>query len=100
MMKRGKRALFVSACGLAGIGIAGTLGCEAQAPEPPAGQVALPLSAITQMQDLLAEKDARTPAQKKISSQLLYLRSGRFTPAPGAGGLTGPTNAAPGTPGA
>ena len=44
---------------------------------PPELEVAveLPESAIEQMKALTAEKAARTPAQRKISSQLLYARS-------------------------
>ena len=33
---------------------------------------------MAQMEALIAEKTARTPAQRKISSALLYARSGRF----------------------
>src|SRR5262245_22808971 len=45
---------------------------------PPGGAVDLPDSALQQIEALLAEKEARTPAQRKISSQLLYEKSGRF----------------------
>jgi subtilisin-like proprotein convertase family protein len=40
--------------------------------------VDLPESAIAQMKALTAEKAARTPAQRKISSQLLYAKDNRF----------------------
>jgi hypothetical protein len=42
------------------------------------GPADLPASAVAQIEALLAEKEARTPTQRKISSQLLYLASGRF----------------------
>lgn len=38
----------------------------------------LPPSAVSQIETLLAEKTARTPEQRKISSQLLYLAQGKF----------------------
>jgi subtilisin-like proprotein convertase family protein len=38
----------------------------------------LPPTAITQIKALMDEKAARTPAQRKIASQLLYAKSGRF----------------------
>src|SRR5690349_23937529 len=38
---------------------------------------ALPIL-IDQMERLIAEKTARTPAQRKIASSLLYTKSGRF----------------------
>ena len=40
--------------------------------------VELPPTAVTQIEELLAEKAARTPEQRKIASQLLYAKSGRF----------------------
>jgi subtilisin-like proprotein convertase family protein len=43
--------------------------------------VELPPSAVSQIESLLAEKAARTPAQRKIASALLYTRSGRFADA-------------------
>ena len=45
---------------------------------PEEGAAELPPSAVEQIEALIAEKEARTPAQRKISSQLLYLKSGRF----------------------
>jgi subtilisin-like proprotein convertase family protein len=42
------------------------------------GATELPPSAVEQIEELIAEKEARTPAQRKISSQLLYMKSGRF----------------------
>jgi subtilisin-like proprotein convertase family protein len=47
------------------------------APEPEAA-ADLPASAVAQMKVLMAEKAARTPAQRKISSQLLYAKTNRF----------------------
>lgn len=43
----------------------------------PNAEVQLPATALSQMKALMDEKAARTPAQRKISSQLLYSRSGR-----------------------
>src|SRR5262249_1998143 len=53
---------------------------------------ALPSSAVAQIESLLAEKAARTPAQKKISSQILYAKSGRFQLGPGKTGGSGITS--------
>lgn len=38
----------------------------------------LPASAVSQIEQLLAEKAARKPAERKISSALLYMKSDRF----------------------
>ncbi|HZJ64167.1 MAG TPA: S8 family serine peptidase [Kofleriaceae bacterium] len=50
--------------------------------DPPSGNpdegAVLAPSAIAQIEALLKEKEARTPAQRKISSALLYAQSGRF----------------------
>jgi subtilisin-like proprotein convertase family protein len=60
------------------------IGCGGGAPDStsstPSGDLKanLPESAISQINALLNEKAARTPAQRKISSQLLYAASGRF----------------------
>ncbi|HKE17423.1 MAG TPA: proprotein convertase P-domain-containing protein [Kofleriaceae bacterium] len=43
------------------------------------GTAELPPSAVEQIEALIAEKESRTPAQRKMSSQLLYLQSGRFS---------------------
>jgi subtilisin-like proprotein convertase family protein len=65
-------AALISACG-GGSGSA-----------PPADPVSngeqslLPATAVAQIEELIQEKNARTPAQRKISSQLLYAKSGRF----------------------
>jgi subtilisin-like proprotein convertase family protein len=50
------------------------------APPPPEPEAAadLPASAVAQMKVLMDEKAARTPAQRKISSQLLYAKTQRF----------------------
>src|SRR5689334_20161608 len=78
---------LVVAAGLGGP-LAGCGGPDApDAPgEPAPGAAAdepveLPPSAASQIEALLAEKAARTPAQRKIASQLLYARSGRFADA-------------------
>jgi len=55
------------------------VGCDSSAPPAPDEElVELPPSAVAQIEALLAEKAARTPAQRKISSTLLYAKSGRF----------------------
>jgi len=43
--------------------------------------IELPPSAVSQIESLLAEKAARTPAQRKIASALLYAKSGQFAAA-------------------
>ena len=55
------------------------------APSTPEDDVGVGLSpsVIAQMEGLIAEKAARTPAQRKIASQLLYMRAGRFNTAQG-----------------
>src|SRR5580765_2380756 len=56
-------------------------GCSSDAPSPTPGgkgNVQLSPAVIAQMEALIAEKSARTPAQRKISSSLLYAKSGRF----------------------
>jgi subtilisin-like proprotein convertase family protein len=45
---------------------------------PPEAVADLPASTLEQMKVLVAEKAERTPAQRKISSQLLYAKSNRF----------------------
>ena len=62
--------------------------CSGGSPERPPGGVSttptpqavadLPAETVAQMKTLIAEKAARTPAQKKISSQLLYAKGNRF----------------------
>ncbi len=42
-------------------------------------QADLPEVATKQIQALLAEKEGRSPSERKIGSQLLYARSGKFT---------------------
>jgi subtilisin-like proprotein convertase family protein len=52
-------------------------GCSSGTPGQSEGAAAgLPASAVKQIEALMAEKDARTPAQRKLSSQLLYARNG------------------------
>lgn len=56
-------------------------GCGSPGPQPPAddgGNVQLSPAVMAQMESLIAEKAARTPAQRKIASSLLYAASGRF----------------------
>jgi subtilisin-like proprotein convertase family protein len=47
-------------------------------PPPPEVAADLPESTIAQMKILIEEKEARNPAQRKISSQLLYAKNNRF----------------------
>lgn len=65
-------------------GLIGMAGCSTDAPMPTPGDsggVQLSPAVIAQMESLIAEKSARTPAQRKISSSLLYANSGRFSAA-------------------
>lgn len=72
-------ALLIAACSGGGSSPQSS-GPEVGAAPPPDPEVAvdLPESAVEQMKALTAEKAARTPAQRKISSQLLYAKSDRF----------------------
>src|SRR5690349_14550251 len=45
---------------------------------PPVVVADLPASTVAQMKAIIEEKAARSPAQKKISSQLLYAKTNRF----------------------
>jgi subtilisin-like proprotein convertase family protein len=72
-----KRLWFVVAAGVSSSLVA----CGSGTSTDDDDQVELPASAVQQMEGLLAEKAARTPAQRKISSQLLYAKSGRFADA-------------------
>src|SRR5262249_60132324 len=57
------------------------VGCgslEAQPSNGGAEDVQLPPAVTAQMETLIAEEAARTPAQRKIASSLLYAKSGRF----------------------
>jgi subtilisin-like proprotein convertase family protein len=71
-----KRLLVVGAA------LAAVLGCSASEPLPvgTGPTVNLPPEVVAQIQALLAEKAARTPVQRKISSQLLYQRNGLLAP--------------------
>ncbi len=64
------------------IGLAGMVGCSSDAPAPPPSgnndDVQLSPGVMAQMESLIAEKAARSPAQRKIASALLYAKSGRF----------------------
>jgi len=63
------------------IGLAGMAACSSDAPTPtPSGNDDVQLSpgVMAQMESLIAEKAARTPAQRKVASALLYAKSGRF----------------------
>src|SRR5262245_60021577 len=66
-----------------GVLVAG--GCSSNSVDPPSGNpdegAVLAPSAIAQIEALLKEKEARTPAQRKIASALLYAQSGRFAQA-------------------
>lgn len=58
------------------------IGCGSdEAPTDEPGQqenLTLPPSAVSQIEELIREKDLRTKPQRKISSQLLYLAQGKF----------------------
>lgn len=54
------------------------VGCNSDSDSPVDDGVSLPPSAVTQIESLLAEKQARTPAQRKIGSALLYELHGTF----------------------
>src|SRR4051812_17637726 len=70
-----KRVLVV------GVALA-VVGCSASSPLPVGTDqaAALPPEVVSQLETLLAEKAARTPSQRKISSQLLYRRNGLLVP--------------------
>jgi len=70
-------ALLVVACGGGGGMDQTTPGGVGNAPDPVAA-ADLPPSAVAQIKALMEEKAARTPEQRKISSQLLYAKAGRF----------------------
>lgn len=71
-----KKLWFVVAAGLSSSLL---VGCGDSAPPVDAEEAdALPPTAVSQIEALLAEKAVRTPAQRKISSQLLYAASGKF----------------------
>jgi subtilisin-like proprotein convertase family protein len=67
------------------VGLVGMAACSTDAPPPTPGNgdsdVQLSPAVIAQMESLIAEKSARTPAQRKIASALLYAKSGRFNAA-------------------
>jgi subtilisin-like proprotein convertase family protein len=62
------------------VGVITAAGCSSDAPSTPTpdDDVQLSPQVIDQMERLIAEKTARTPAQRKIASSLLYANSGRF----------------------
>lgn len=62
------------------VGVITAAGCSSDAPSTPnpGDDAQLSPQVIDQMERLIAEKTARTPAQRKISSSLLYAKSGRF----------------------
>ena len=71
-------ALLMIACG-GGDSSNQTSPMVSTAPTPtPEAAADLPDSAVAQIKALMAEKEARTPAQRKISSQLLYAKTNRF----------------------
>src|ERR1043165_1670658 len=65
-----------------GAGILGAAGCSSDMADPPPSSsdpgATLSPQAIAEIEALIREKEARTPAQRKISSALLYAKSGRF----------------------
>jgi subtilisin-like proprotein convertase family protein len=68
-----KRVLALTA-----IGALALAGCTGSQDEPGGAAVDLPATALAQIEGLIAEKAARSPAQRKIGSALLYAQSGRF----------------------
>src|SRR5580765_7186453 len=73
-----KRFLLLAAAGL----VSPVLGCQSAPPSTDDDSPQLSPEAAAQIDQLLAEKAARTPAQRKISSALLYQHSGRFANLP------------------
>src|ERR1700712_694740 len=67
------------------VGLLTAAGCSSDSAAPTPTQndtdVVLSPSVIAQMDALIAEKAARTPAQRKISSSLLYARNNTFAAA-------------------
>ncbi|HZF16640.1 MAG TPA: S8 family serine peptidase [Steroidobacteraceae bacterium] len=75
-----KQSLLIAVVAAA-VTIAGCSGGMTDSTEPSSSDpqgAALPPEAAAQIEALISEKAARTPAQRKISSQLLYAQSGRF----------------------
>jgi hypothetical protein len=72
-----KKLWFVVAAGVS----SSLVGCASGTSSDVDEQLELPPSAVQQIEGLLAEKAARSPAQRKISSQLLYAKTGRFAAA-------------------
>jgi len=65
------------------VGMLAAAGCSSDSAAPSSnptddGDVALSPQVIAQMDALIAEKQARTSAQRKISSSLLYTKSNKF----------------------
>jgi hypothetical protein len=65
------------------VGVLAAAGCSSDSAAPSGnptddGDVALTPQVVAQMDALIAEKQARTPAQKKIASSLLYTKSNKF----------------------
>jgi hypothetical protein len=80
-----KRLLVVGAA------LAAVVGCSARPLPVGTDQAAgLPAEVVSQLETLLAEKASRTPVQRKISSQLLYQRSGLMVPPADLRPLTAP----------
>jgi subtilisin-like proprotein convertase family protein len=67
------------------VGLLTAAGCSSDAPAPNVSDdddgTQLSPAAISQIESLIAAKAQRTPAQRKISSALLYAKSGRFADA-------------------
>ncbi len=77
-----KRLLLPVGVGILAAACSTGPGGPTQAPdEPDTGSTELSASAIAQIESLIQEKAARTPAQRKISSALLYAKSGKFAAA-------------------
>ncbi|MBC7978557.1 MAG: hypothetical protein H7138_26525, partial [Myxococcales bacterium] len=77
-----KRLLLPVGVGILAAACSTGPGGPTQAPdEPDTGSTELSASAIAQIESLIQEKAARTPAQRKISSALLYAKSDKFAAA-------------------
>jgi subtilisin-like proprotein convertase family protein len=76
-----KRLLLPVAVGVLASACSSEPGATAPTPDEPGAPTALSASAIAQMDALIQEKQARTPAQRKIASSLLYAQTNKFAAA-------------------
>ena len=76
-----KRFLLPVAVGVLASACSSEPGATAPAPGDPGTATVLSASAIAQMSALIEEKQARTPAQRKLASSLLYAQTNKFAAA-------------------